>query len=117
MFLILLISLFLMTTISITFGVWIRSLNDQIKKESSENITLQSRKKIRDEISVLDEYRQSAIEKDGKIEENLGFKLQFLFGYSELEGVMDYKLTDDQIRAIKKISPLSNVSNTPLINL
>ena len=114
---IILIPLISMTALSILLGVWVRKLNNQIKEENAKNIVLQNRKKKRDEISVFDEYRQSAIEKDGKIEENLGFKLQFLFGYSELEGVMDYKLTDDQIRAIKKISPLSNVSNTPLINL
>ena len=76
-------------------------------------------KKRKDEISLHNDYRQSAIEKeDVKIEIDSVLRSQFVY-YLRLKNAKHWELpfTQDQERAINKISPLSNVSNKPVINL
>ena len=111
-----LILLFSMTTIAVLLDIWIKSLTNQINQENMENINLQNQKRRKDELSFHEEYRQSAIEKDGKIDVDLVLNEQFA-DYLSLKTAIGWHPTEDQERAINKISPLSNVSNTPLINL
>lgn len=107
-----LISLLPIAVISIVFAAWFINLKNQIKNQKTKNTTLRAKNKARNEMSLIEEFKKSAREKDGEVEVDLVLSTQ-LGNYLGMLDAIGITPTPEQKEALDKILP--NEPKTPTI--